>query len=176
MNTKNKDALAVWGFLFGSFGLVVVVCIVGFFVLGQVSSSLNSAFSTSFSTVRGQLSQMSVAPAILAYRTGDYPAMLEAFKQVAKSSPDAANAVGEAYELGLGTQGDIDEAKAWYKRSADQGCQAGKSNLQRLTANPNDRMQGSELPCIKTTYAETCRLMDEAEVRQKAAAKSGLPK
>ncbi len=43
--------------------------------------------------------------------------------------------VGLMYENGDGVSKDIDEARKWYRKAADQGHEAAKEALKRLTHN-----------------------------------------
>ncbi len=159
---NKKLAWGCGGCLVGILGLIVVLLIGGFAFFNILRPGLNSAISQSFSQVVNQLDELSASTALISYRDKDYPAMLANFKSSAEASADAANAVGECYELGLGTAPSMKEALKWYKDAAKRGSKEGETNLGRLTANPKNKLKGKELPCIKTSYAEAWKHLQEA--------------
>ena len=44
--------------------------------------------------------------------------------------------LGEMYEKGLGTRADLDEARKWYQKAADQGFELAIQRLDELAATP----------------------------------------
>ncbi len=59
-----------------------------------------------------------------AYSRKDYATALEQYKALAASGDPEANAIlGMMYEGGIGTEPDMAEAQAWYKRAAEEGAE-----------------------------------------------------
>jgi hypothetical protein len=148
--TKEKLGYGIAGCLFGifitSFAIYVMTTLVFFCWLPTVTN----AFAKSFATVNAELNQSSIKLALLSYKSKDYSGMVETLKNTAETDAEAANAVGECYELGLGVTAEIAEAKKWYRDAAAKGSKIAQSNLERLAKNPKNRLRGSELPCLKT--------------------------
>jgi len=67
---------------------------------------------------------------VAAFRKGDYPAALKAFKTLAEGGlAEAQFNLGVMYRQGLGVTADLAEARKWYRKAADQGHPKAQLNL-----------------------------------------------
>ena len=65
----------------------------------------------------------------------DYNKALELFKKATECDCARANYhIGRFYENGLGVDADIETAKEWYQKAADNGDEDAKAALSRLDA------------------------------------------
>ena len=72
---------------------------------------------------------------VAAFRKGDYPAALKAFKTIAEGGlAEAQFNLGVMYRQGLGVKADLAEALKWYRKAADQGHPKAQLNLGTMHA------------------------------------------
>jgi len=94
-----------------------------------------------------------------AYARGDYETALEQYKAMAaKGNPEANTYVGMMYEAGMGTEPDMAEAGAWYKRAAESDPEDPRYsrlvNEQTLEDYKKSRMSGEDIANAKVINQE----------------------
>ena len=85
----------------------------------------------------GMPARADYALGIIAYEQGDYTAAYENWKRLLlaeQGRPAAQYNIGHLFHHGLGVELDLDSARGWYRKAADQGD---TFQLTRITARPN---------------------------------------
>ncbi|MBE9515583.1 MAG: SEL1-like repeat protein [Proteobacteria bacterium] len=88
--------------------------------------------------------------------------------------------VGEMYEQGLGTPKDIDKAKEWFRKSANQGFSAAKTKLRHIERSKlrarEDRARAKQIEEDKARRKALKRKLEAEQKKQAAAKKKVKPK
>lgn len=73
--------------------------------------------------------------------------------------------IGEMYEKGLGTPQNLDEARSWYAKAADNGQGLARDKLAKWKKIEEDRTKASERSAARERQVEETRLMNESRER-----------
>lgn len=160
--------------------IVVVGAIIGFLIFKPYAFAGPDDCTTSVITlIRGYLIESIVLDDAFTFLdAGDCVGALDHFEQSAeKGNLDAQNNVGVIYESGLGVHADLERARQWYRKAAQEGLAEAQWNLAAviLTPHSNVNLFDTLRPIRKPKTPDEMESYRDALMWSIAAAENGHP-